>query len=688
MGSSLAARRAKAGAGSHTAITATESLSRMNERPRDVPLKDITLDWRLQFRMDVKKSGLDEKHLTDLMHVIADGQDTEPVILYRVDGDLLMADGFHRIEAYRRSERTTIPAIVRDGSYEDAEECAENANLQYRKRLSDESKKYIFARRVQRGYLTNGISWLNLSDKAIAAQLGVSYQAVNDWFEELQSGVKFLTPDSQEVSIQVSVDRSVVYGRDGKRYEVEAIREANTKRAAELAERRVAEEAERKRNLPAVEKIRIVTQYLLAKYRDDYAKKKNPLMDDPKRGFEWCYQVSNPASFVVDIDWERQFLHEYGAKPIHVYREFLRLADREVFTRADMDGWTDIQLEDWVREMGRRPPRQPNTTTFQQTGMAQPKHPDAPYQPSPATGRHRLTDPPAAPETDEPELDTIPAPCPFKKGDKVVYHNGRPYAVLGVKWDGQTWQLHVLNEHGLDFYDSASQFVPACTFKTGDLLVFKPTGEHWQVVGGQWNGQGWTLEVTNQEGQQLSEDASYFELSTAVVAEEQAVAPFHTGDIVRDLQSGELVEVIGSNSDGSLRVEGDDEEDEPHQYEGRVEDFAKYDTHADPPSKAATSNGKRQAEIMVEDARSIMPRLLVNTADACVDFRMTTLVRWESFKSIQTILANGDANEIHLIERDLRRAQGEVSIVATLVNTILNNLDAMLAEIEGWAQRA
>lgn len=573
MGSSLAARRAKAGAGSHTAITATESLSRMNERPRDVLLKDITLDLGLQFRLDAKGTGgIDEKHVLDLMHVIADGADTDPVILYRIDDALLMADGFHRFEAYRRSERSTIPAIVRDGTYADAEEAAENANLQFKKALGDESKKYIFARRVQRGYQTNGVSWNNLSDKAIAAELGMSYDTISRWFEELESGVRFLTPAGQEVSIQVPIDRSVVYGRDGKRYEVEAIREANTKRAAELAERRAAEETERRRHLPAVEKIRIFTQYLIAKYRDDYAKKKNPLVDDPKRGFEWCYQVSNPASFVVDIDWERQFLHEYGAKPIHLYREFLRLADREAFTRADMDGWTDVQLEEWVREMGRRPPRQPNATTFQQTGMAQPKHPDTEYQPPAATGRHPLTEVTtpeseasestaplgtAATVDDQPEVDTNPAPCPFKKDDLVIYKpSGKHCQVLSIKWDGQFWWLQVMDESQHDFKEYAAQFEAAPT-----------------------------------------------------TPKNQTIHPFRMGDRMRDLQTGQLVEVVGFGSDGSVRVEGDDAHDQPYPYDGSVTNFERYDTRATPPQAKPSGeykpNGDTQAR-MVENYMGLL----------------------------------------------------------------------------------
>lgn len=785
--SSLAARRAKAGADHASPTTATEAFNRMNERPRDVLLNEITLDLGLQFRLDVKGTGgIDEKHVLDLMHVIADGADTDPVILYRVDKALLMVDGFHRFEAYQRSQRTSIPAIVRDGTYEDAEEAAENANLQFKKALGDESKKYIFARRVQRGYQTGGVSWNNLSDKAIAAELGVSYDTVSRWFEEIQSGVRFLTPAGHEISIQVSADRSVVYGRDGKRYEVEAIREANTKRAAEAAERRASEEAERKRTLPAIEKIRLVTQYLISKYRDDQKKKNKPLFDDPDQGYKWCYQVSNPT-FVVDIDWERQFLAEYAARLVGLYREFLRMADQATFIEADMDHWSDEQMADWVYAMKQRGPRQLNAPveTFQRGGMmAQPKNPNAEYQPPTATGRHRLTEVEAEPpfrkgqsvevfETMErgivhavarvnldwevqvqlyegiktfhadeltrpfdeqvtTALETPTAPslddCPFNVGQQLwVVATGEIDTVYNIQWEDGEWRIWMENGEDFNRVDELSDVRPSsswdagnaaedaavdeaiefslqegeeesrhldydtdpdtCPFKVGDRVILKRNPKPVSVVKAvqRFNGL-WRLTMTTAEGYDFYEVPTNLDFapaeSAAVVVESQAVVPFRTGDIVRDIQAGEIVEVVGFSSDGVVTVEGDDNKGGSYQYEVWAYDLEKYDLRADPPAKVKPSNGRRQAEVMIEDGRSLIPRLVLDTTNATADFRQSTLVRWESFKSIQTILENGDPSEINLLSRDLRRLQGEADLAARLLDQMRNNVDAMLAEIE------
>ncbi len=839
--SSLAARRAKAGADHASPTTATEAFNRMNERPRDVLLNEITLDLGLQFRLDVKGTGgIDEKHVLDLMHVIADGADTDPVILYRVDNALLMVDGFHRFEAYQRSQRTSIPAIVRDGTYEDAEEAAENANLQFKKALGDESKKYIFARRVQRGYQTGGVSWNNLSDKAIAAELGVAYQTIDRWFEEIQSGVTFVTPAGHEISIQVSADRSVVYGRDGKRYEVEAIREANTKRAAEAAERRAIDEAERKRTLPAIEKIRLVTQYLISKYRDDQKKKGKPLLDDPDKGYKWCYQVSNPT-FVVDIDWERQFLAEYGARPVGLYREFLRMVDQATFIEADMDHWSDEQMADWVYAMKQRGPRQmnPPTETFQRGGMmAQPKNPNLEYQPPTATGRHRLTEVEAEPpfrkgqsvevfETMEKgivhavaqvgldwevqvqlyegiktfhadeltrpfdeqvttALETPTAPslddCTFSVGQRVHMRYGDPIAgtvkdvrrnpvgdwqaevdfghairwtfvdaleddapfsvgqqlwvvatgeidtVYNIQWEDGEWRVWMENGEDFNRVDELSDVRPSsswdagnaaedaavdeaiefslqegeeesrhldydddsdtCPFKVGDRVILKRNPKPVSVVKSvrQLKDGTWQMTMTTAEGYEFYEvpaNLDFAPVESAVVIEDQAVMPFLTGDIVRDIQSGQIVEVVGFSSDGVVIVEGDDEHDKKYQYDVWAYDLEKYDIRAEPPKAVKPSgNGKRQAEMMIEDARSIIPRLVLDTTHATTDYRMTTLVRWESPKSIQTILENGDPGEINLLSRDLSRLRGEVGLAVKLLDQMFDNINAMLNEIE------
>ncbi|KAB2864781.1 MAG: hypothetical protein F9K46_04385 [Anaerolineae bacterium] len=665
-----------------------------------IELGALTEDPRLQMRIE----GLDEKHVRDLMATIEDKGIDDPITVIREGKTHWLGDGFHRVEAMRRVageqwQKQEIKAIVLTGTFDDAKQIARKANLRHGRALSSASRKAILFDMLRNNEEINGIAVKRLSNGVLAAELGVHADTISEWFKEL-----IAESSTNGNPLVVLEDRQSVYSRDGKLRDVTGIQEKQQERAAELAERRAAEEAERKRNLPAVEKIRIVTQYLIAKYRDERAKRHTPLMDDPKRGFEWCYQVSNPASFVVDIDWERQFLHEYGAKPVNVYREFLRLADREVFTRADMDGWTDIQLEEWVREMGRRPPRQPNAATFQQTGMAQPKHPNIEVPQPKVLGRHYSSAPAAATETETHSTPTYD--CPVRVGQRVkVIMTGEISYITATEWVDVEWRL-LTESHPDDslLLSDVEIVVPAepeldtnsapCPFKVGDRVILKrnPASANTVKSVRQLKDGTWQLTMTTAEGYEFYEVPSNLDFapveSAVVVVEDPAVVPFRTGDIVRDIQSGELVEVIGFSSDGSITVESDDEDDEPYRYDGWAEDFEKYDTRADPPLKAVKSDGNRQAEIMIEDARTIIPRLLLESINATVDYRMTTLVRWESQKDMQTILENADDKELRRLLREAEHAITEFTTAQKGIQTAVNRCQDMVRQIQAVRQSA
>jgi hypothetical protein len=61
---------------------------------------------------------------------MADGSVFPPVLVYRTtDGDLLLTDGFHRVEARRALGFRNVRAVIRDGTLEDAILAGINANL-------------------------------------------------------------------------------------------------------------------------------------------------------------------------------------------------------------------------------------------------------------------------------------------------------------------------------------------------------------------------------------------------------------------------------------------------------------------------------------------------------------------------------------------------------------------------------
>lgn len=560
----------------------------------------LTEDPRLQMRIE----GLDEKHVRDLMATIEDKGIDDPITVIREGKTHWLADGFHRVEATRRVagdkwQKQEIKAIVLTGTFDDAKQIARKANLRHGKALSPASRKAILFDMIRNNEEINGIAVKRLSNGVLGSELGVHQGTIGDWLKEIIEEES--TSGKPLVTLE---DRAVVFGRDGREIKVAEIASSNRKTAAELAERRAAEEAERKRGLPALDKIRVITQYLISKYRDTQAKKGKPLFDDPDKGFKWCFQVSNPV-FVVDIDWENQFLREYGAKPVGLYREFLRLADQAIFTEADMDGWSDEELADWVTAMKQRPPRQPNAATFQQTGMAQPKNPNIEIPQPKVLGRHR----PEAAATKE-AADGIP-PCPFSVGQWVkLVDSEKTGKVKETEWaEFGGWRV-LADIYLIDRWYWAKELTDAtppatetgthseppieCPFKVGDRVILKRNPKPVSVVKSvrQLQDGTWRLTMTTEDGYEFYEvPANLAFAPAAVVVEDQAVVPFRTGDILKDIQTGEYVEVVGFSSDGSITVQGED----GSEYQGQAGDFEKA-LHITPEQLAQASSKPSNGE--------------------------------------------------------------------------------------------
>ncbi|MBZ0319536.1 MAG: ParB/RepB/Spo0J family partition protein [Anaerolineae bacterium] len=533
-----------------------------------IELGALTEDPRLQMRIE----GLDEKHVRDLMATIEDKGIDDPITVIREGKTHWLGDGFHRVEAMRRVageqwQKQEIKAIVLTGTFDDAKQIARKANLRHGRALSSASRKAILFDMLRNNEEINGIAVKRLSNGVLAAELGVHADTISEWFKEL-----IAESSTNGNPLVVLEDRQSVYSRDGKLRDVTGIQEKQQERAAELAERRAAEEAERKRNLPALDKMRVITQYLISKYRDSQAKKGKPLFDDPDKGFKWCFQVSNPV-FVVDIDWEHQFLREYGAKPVGLYREFLRLADQAIFTEADMDGWSDEALADWLTAMKQRPPRQPNATTetFHQTGMAQPKNPNLKYQPPTPTGRHRSTEVTAT----ESEHHTEPTyDCPLVVGQRImVLATGEVTRVGAVEWVDVEWRLRSTSfpDHVLLLTDVDA--VPECPFAVGQNVEVFESGEKGVVQRLQYINNEWRIHVTLYDGPHVFKVDALQRIFAEVVEEamekpydpqpgDDGTCPYVIGQDVLVIATGEVYTVASISFHGNewrVYVEGEND---------------------------------------------------------------------------------------------------------------------------------
>lgn len=178
--------------------------------PQSLKLEDIIVDQAIQVRVN----GLSEDNLQRIQAVLENGGSIdEPVIVYKTEQGLILADGFHRVEVHRRLNRPTILGIVRYGSFEDAVSFAEDANLKHGQPLTNDDKKSLLFRRLERGH-----AWQQASFESIGKALGVSRDTVRRWFADFSTRAN------------AQVDRSKIVGADGKVRDMSASVEANQAR--------------------------------------------------------------------------------------------------------------------------------------------------------------------------------------------------------------------------------------------------------------------------------------------------------------------------------------------------------------------------------------------------------------------------------------------------------------------------
>jgi hypothetical protein len=120
----------------------------------------------------------------------------EPCTLYRVDGTLILTDGFHRLEAMHAEGRTEIRANVRNGTLLDAKIASLGANKNHGLKRSNADKRRAGTIAVQDETLRK---W---SDRKLAELCGIS--------DFLVSQIRAELPDS------CSSARESTVGADGK----------------------------------------------------------------------------------------------------------------------------------------------------------------------------------------------------------------------------------------------------------------------------------------------------------------------------------------------------------------------------------------------------------------------------------------------------------------------------------------
>lgn len=132
---------------------------------RIVPLDSLTLDWRVNIRAD-----LDEPTVLRYMEIL---DQLPPVIIVQFGEDMLLSDGFHRMEAAARLGRKSIRADVRKGTLALAVQLGSLGNLRHGLPLQDEELELAVWRLHQKP--PDGPGW---SQRQIAGETGMTQKRV------------------------------------------------------------------------------------------------------------------------------------------------------------------------------------------------------------------------------------------------------------------------------------------------------------------------------------------------------------------------------------------------------------------------------------------------------------------------------------------------------------------------------
>ena len=134
-----------------------------------ISISDINLKKSYQARIEINDEKIEE-YAVKMSH----GEIFEPIVLYRIEGDLLLADGWHRYFAHVNSKKFRIEAEVKTGTLRDYKWACWEAN-KHGLPWTTEDKRKILSDALQDPEIS---MW---TDSEIAKWLGVSHTFVGKY---------------------------------------------------------------------------------------------------------------------------------------------------------------------------------------------------------------------------------------------------------------------------------------------------------------------------------------------------------------------------------------------------------------------------------------------------------------------------------------------------------------------------
>jgi hypothetical protein len=369
-------------------------LIRATAEKKSLPLVGITVDQSLQVRV----GGLDGDHLDSIVTKLTNGGEIDrAIVVFRnADGEYLLADGFHRLEAYKRVGRKAVVCEVHDGDWEAARLYAETANMEHGLRINNEDKRGILESRLARKYYENEDGIL-ASNAVIASDLGVADRTIAGWLDEMVTTKNFV------------VDLSKRVGKDGRVYEVEGIQTAQQQRVENHNQRKLDQQVAAEsaklaewRASNVIFRAKYIADALLRspsnRHLANSLRIELPSENTPEEHKTFGYYVKAAHKhFRLTPGREETFIHDFqSTKDVKWYQELLSVVTPAIWEQADAQNWTEGEMQDWLDGFHQRQSA-PLPSAAPRPGMAQPKNPDLTYQAPAPTGRHRLTEPGAPP---------------------------------------------------------------------------------------------------------------------------------------------------------------------------------------------------------------------------------------------------------------------------------------------------
>lgn len=137
-------------------------------------IADISVDLKVQ----LKQRGIDENTVRAYIDALTNDATFPPIVVFQDGNSLWLADGFHRVSAYRFCGRQEVEADVRIGSRDEAIVYAATANAATGRPMSREQKKEAGERLIK---MTGD------SNMEIARKLAIADVTVMRWREKLSS---------------------------------------------------------------------------------------------------------------------------------------------------------------------------------------------------------------------------------------------------------------------------------------------------------------------------------------------------------------------------------------------------------------------------------------------------------------------------------------------------------------------